>query len=79
MKEIKPGFLVKPIKPAKLQLEFPIDSDVPEVSLLESSGDPAIDQAVLKVMSTYRFLDAPIQPGDQKSWKVVFNYSLRDT
>lgn len=79
LKEIKPGSLVKPIRPAKLQLEFPLESDVPKVSLLESSGDPAIDQAVLKAMSTFKFPDAPIQPGDQKSWKVVFNYSLRDT
>ena len=47
-------------------------SVVPQISVLESSGDRSIDQAVLKAMSDYRFLDEPILPAGQKTWQVNF-------
>jgi hypothetical protein len=47
-------------------------SVVPQISVLESSGDRSIDQAVLKAMSDYRFLDEPILPAGQKIWQVNF-------
>ena len=72
-KEIKPG---STIKSSKLQLEFPFNSDVPKISLLESSGDPAIDQMVLKEMSDYKLRDKPILPESQKSWIVVLEFNL---
>lgn len=72
-KEIKPG---PTIKPGKIQLEFSLGSDMPEVSLLESSGDPAIDQAMLKAVSAYRISDEPILPKSQKTWTVVSDFSL---
>ncbi|MDB5979098.1 MAG: hypothetical protein JWQ69_113 [Pseudomonas sp.] len=72
-KRIKPGLTIKPVK---VQLEFPHDSDVPKASLLESSGDPAIDQVVLKEVSAYRLPDRPILPESQKSWAVVLDVSL---
>ena len=73
LKTASPGSSTRPIK---FQLEFQVGSDVPEVSLLESSGDPAIDKAVISAMSSYRFPDAPILPDDRKSWAVVSGFTL---
>lgn len=72
-KTIDPGSSNKPMK---LQLEFPLGSDTPRVSVLESSGDLSVDQAVVDAMATYRFADAPIMVGDKKSWTVVSGFSL---
>lgn len=55
-------------KPVTLQLVGSPGSVVPQISVLESSGNSAIDQAVLKAMSDYRFFDEPILPAGQKTW-----------
>lgn len=55
-------------KPVTLQLVGSPGSVVPQISVLESSGNSAIDQAVLNAMSDYRFFDEPILPAGQKTW-----------
>lgn len=72
-KELKPAPAIKPVK---LQLEYVPGSVVPQISLLESSGDSAFDQAVLQAMSNYRFPDEPILPEGQKTWKVIASVNL---
>lgn len=66
-KELKPGSANKLVK---IKLEFTLGFAVPKISVLDSSGDGALDQAVLQAMSDYRFPYEPIQPEDQKTWKV---------
>lgn len=66
-KNLEPGAAKRPVK---FQLEYIPGSNVPTISLLEGSGDDAIDQAVLQAMSSYRFSGEPILPEGQKSWKV---------
>ncbi|MHC8332987.1 tetratricopeptide repeat protein [Pseudomonas sp. LB3P25] len=58
-------------KPVTLQLVGSPGSVVPQISVLESSGNSAIDQAVLKAMSDYRFFDEPILPAGQKTWQAT--------
>ncbi|WLG92894.1 sel1 repeat family protein [Pseudomonas cucumis] len=67
-KQIKSGAAGKPVT---LQLIGNPGSVVPQISVLESSGDSAIDQAVLKAMSDYRFFDEPILPVGQKTWQAT--------
>jgi uncharacterized protein len=67
-KEFKPAPAIKPVK---LQLEYAPGSVIPLISPLESSGDSAIDQAVLQAMSNYRFPDEPILHEGEKTWKVI--------
>ncbi|NBF07861.1 tetratricopeptide repeat protein [Pseudomonas sp. Fl4BN1] len=69
--KLEPGSVGKPLK---LQLECIPGSNVPSISLLEGSGDSAIDQAVLQAMSTYRFSGEPIFPKGQASWKVIASF-----
>ncbi|NWB99554.1 sel1 repeat family protein [Pseudomonas gingeri] len=58
-------------KPTQLQLAYIPGSVVPQILLLESSGDSTVDQAVLQAMSDYRFPDEPIQHPGEKTWKVT--------
>ncbi|MCK9798665.1 sel1 repeat family protein [Pseudomonas sp. MAFF 302030] len=67
---------VPPLKPLKFQLEYIQDAATPKLTLLESSGNSPVDQAVLQAMSTYRFSGEPILPAGQKSWKVIASVVL---
>ncbi|MET0845789.1 MAG: sel1 repeat family protein [Pseudomonas sp.] len=65
-KQFKPGSASQPVT---LKLIGNPGSVVPQVSVLESSGNSAIDQAALKAMSDYRFYGEPILPAGQKTWQ----------
>ncbi|CAM3763366.1 hypothetical protein SAMN05216575_101529 [Ectopseudomonas alcaliphila] len=62
---------------ATLQLKFTANSDTPEISIIESSGDAAIDQRILDSMSGYRLRSHPILPESQKTWTINQYFNLK--
>lgn len=72
-KEFSPNESLKPIK---LQFELSTGSSVPNVKMLEGSGDSAFDAAVLQEMVLYRFPDEPILPSSQRTWRVLSIFGL---
>ncbi|EJM13849.1 Sel1 repeat protein [Pseudomonas sp. GM18] len=67
----KENMSVPASKLVRVQLEYTPGSLVPVISLLESSGDSAIDQKVLQGFSDYRFPADPIMPPGQKTFKAI--------
>ncbi|PMX00706.1 sel1 repeat family protein [Pseudomonas sp. FW215-R2] len=64
-KQIKPGSASKPVT---LEIKGKPGSLVPEIILVESSGNAAVDQAVLEAFGNYRFPAEPIMKAGQESW-----------
>ncbi|AWM95145.1 sel1 repeat family protein [Pseudomonas sp. 31-12] len=58
-------------KRVQVQLVYTPGSVVPAISLLESSGNRAIDQKVMQGFSDYRFPADPIMPPSQKTYKAI--------
>ncbi|MCQ3001868.1 sel1 repeat family protein [Pseudomonas syringae] len=55
-------------KPVTLQVQGKSGSNVPQIVLIESSGNADVDQAVVKEFGQYRIPAEPILPSGQKSW-----------
>ena len=67
----KENMSVPASKTVQVQLEYTPGSLVPGISLLESSGDSAIDQKVMQGFGDYRFPADPIMPPGQKTFKAI--------
>ncbi|MCE6978230.1 sel1 repeat family protein [Pseudomonas frederiksbergensis] len=67
----KENMSVPASKLVRVQLEFTPGLLVPVISLLESSGNGAIDQKVMQAFSDYRFPADPIMPPGQKTYKAI--------
>ena len=63
------------LKPVWFVLKYTKGSLVPDIELLESSGDNAVDQLVLKGMSSYRFRYEPIMPEGKTVWPLMSSLS----
>ncbi|CRM85664.1 tetratricopeptide repeat protein [Pseudomonas sp. 25 R 14] len=59
------------LKPVWFAMKYTKGSLVPEIELLESSGNNSVDQMVLKGMSSYRFRYEPIMPEGKTVWPLV--------
>ena len=68
-KQIKPGTASKPVT---LEAKGKPGSLVPQFTLVESSGNNEVDQAVLKALSEYRYPAQPILKAGQESWSSEF-------
>lgn len=55
-------------KPVTLQVQGKSGSNVPQIVLIESSGNADVDQAVVKEFGQYRIPAEPILPSGEKSW-----------
>jgi hypothetical protein len=64
---LKPGPVGKEVT---VKLEYVLGSLVPRLSIVNSSNDNAVDQAVLQGFEDFRFTDGPILPQGQKTWSV---------
>ncbi|MBN0979089.1 sel1 repeat family protein [Pseudomonas hygromyciniae] len=63
------------LKPVWFALKYIKGSLVPEIDLLESSGNNIVDHLVLKGMSSYRFRYEPIMPEGKTVWPLVTSLS----
>jgi len=68
-RQIKPGTASKPVT---LEAKGKPGSLVPQLTLVESSGNHDVDQAVLKALSEYRYPALPILKAGQESWSSEF-------
>lgn len=64
-------------KPIRVQIDFSREAPAPELTLLESSGDPAADAAVLKIMGSLRSPGEPILSAQQKRWRMQSTIQLK--
>lgn len=68
-RQIKPGTASKPVT---LEAKGKPGSLVPQITLVESSGNNDVDQAVVKALSEYRYPAQPILKAGQESWSSEF-------
>jgi hypothetical protein len=68
-RQIKPGTASKPVT---LEAKGKPGSLVPHITLVESSGNNDVDQAVVKALSEYRYPAQPILKAGQESWSSEF-------
>lgn len=64
-KQIKRGSASKPVT---LQVQGKPGSNVPQIALIQSSGNAEVDQAVVTAFGKYRIPAAPLLPAGQDSW-----------
>lgn len=59
-----------------VKIEYLQGSIVPRLSIVSSSGDSALDQAVLQELADFRFKDGPILPQGRDTWTALADVSV---